>query len=327
MAWAPERGTALFTGANHGSPHRLNDVWEFDLPGMAWVLLYAPDLPRGYADLGPDSSDVIYADGNLRSHRGGPAVVGHTWSGLTYDIRQQCLLFMNTWPIDVDRLIVQKGGDPKTRDRSPPVWAFCPSTGTWSKWRSSPPWPKAALGALLEYVPELNGSLWHMNNWQLRGSWLLGGEPPAWRVVCDESVQQDFTQQAPGRELVGYHDPIRKQVIAHRGQDTFHFDTETLRWTRRQVPHAPDGHDARGVLLRDPGGGGGLYVDLKDATIWVYEPQTPLWKRLEPAGDPMPKGPRMLAYVDFRFGLLVVIDDAVVWAFRPPHNADQDPSR
>src|SRR5262245_41005414 len=28
MVWAPERRRALFCGANHGSPHRLNDCWE-----------------------------------------------------------------------------------------------------------------------------------------------------------------------------------------------------------------------------------------------------------------------------------------------------------
>jgi hypothetical protein len=47
MCWAPDRTRALYCGANHGVPHRLNDVWEFDLPSLTWVLLYAPDLPAG----------------------------------------------------------------------------------------------------------------------------------------------------------------------------------------------------------------------------------------------------------------------------------------
>ena len=59
------RTRALFAGANHGSPHRLNDVWEFDLPSLTWAMLYAPDLPRGYADLGKDTSDVEFKDGVL----------------------------------------------------------------------------------------------------------------------------------------------------------------------------------------------------------------------------------------------------------------------
>jgi len=73
MAWAPERQRALFAGANHGSPHRLNDVWEFDLAAMAWTLLYAPDNPRTYGGLGPDASDVVFRDGVVQKRRGGPA--------------------------------------------------------------------------------------------------------------------------------------------------------------------------------------------------------------------------------------------------------------
>ncbi len=42
MAYAPERETALYAGANHGSPHRLNDVWEFHLGSNTWQTLYAP---------------------------------------------------------------------------------------------------------------------------------------------------------------------------------------------------------------------------------------------------------------------------------------------
>ena len=79
MCWAPERKRALFCGANHGVPHRLNDVWEFDLPSLTWAMLYAPDLPRGYGDLGKDTSDCEFRDGVLVTKRGGPAVIAQTW--------------------------------------------------------------------------------------------------------------------------------------------------------------------------------------------------------------------------------------------------------
>jgi hypothetical protein len=62
MVWAPERKRALYCGANHGVPHRLNDVWEFDLPSLSWVMLYAPDLPRDYAGMGKDFSDGAGAE-------------------------------------------------------------------------------------------------------------------------------------------------------------------------------------------------------------------------------------------------------------------------
>lgn len=85
MVWAPERRRALFCGANHGVPHRLNDVWEFDLAALAWIMLYGPDNPRDYTGLGKDYSDVEFKDGVLITRRGGPAVIAHTWWGLTYD--------------------------------------------------------------------------------------------------------------------------------------------------------------------------------------------------------------------------------------------------
>jgi len=42
MAYAPDRQSALYAGANHGSPHRLNDVWEYHLGSNTWQALYGP---------------------------------------------------------------------------------------------------------------------------------------------------------------------------------------------------------------------------------------------------------------------------------------------
>lgn len=79
MAWMPDRKRAFFCGANHGSPHRLNDAWEYDLASNAWVLLYTPD----YNDRGPiteyDKATLVLNDGWLRTRKGGPAHPGHTW--------------------------------------------------------------------------------------------------------------------------------------------------------------------------------------------------------------------------------------------------------
>jgi hypothetical protein len=320
MAWAPSRGRALFTGANHGSPHRLNDVWEFDLPSLAWVLLYPPDLPRSYGGLGPDASDVVFLDGTLQTKRGGPAVIGHTWSGLTWDPQREQLLFMNTWPIDQDNLVRALGADPTTRDRSPPLWTFDPSTLRWQRLRTPPPWPKAAVGALLEYVPELAGSIWHLNNWQLHATWLLDDESGSWERICDESMQSDFRASAPGRELVGYHDPDRRLVVAQCRHQTFHFDTRRRRWSAMSLPGAPDGHDARGSFVRNPANGAGILIDLSGGVLWSYDPDRTRWRILRAEGPPMPAGSRTLGYADARRGVVVVVDDLGVWAYRPPAN-------
>jgi hypothetical protein len=170
MCWAPERKRALFCGANHGVPHRLNDVWEFDLPSLSWILLYEPDLPRGYMDLGKDFSDVEFKNGLLRTKRGGPAVIAHTWWGLTYDPRHQALLFMNTWVTERKKAVQALGGDPAELYNGPPLWAFYPAKREWKPFKAEKPYPVAIFGGMLEYVPELGGSIWHANNWQMRGT-------------------------------------------------------------------------------------------------------------------------------------------------------------
>ncbi|MCW8133861.1 MAG: hypothetical protein KIS92_26170 [Planctomycetota bacterium] len=118
MAYAPDRGTALYCGANHGSPHRLNDVWEFHLASNTWRMICAPgtnatafrelqnaerklkdEIAKGAdAEKAKAELEAVYAkmktwyegvevkDGYLQDKaNGGPVQPWHTWDGLTYD--------------------------------------------------------------------------------------------------------------------------------------------------------------------------------------------------------------------------------------------------
>jgi hypothetical protein len=316
MVWAPERGSALFAGANHRLPHRLNDVWEFDLAAFAWRLLYAPDLPRTYGGLG-DKSDVLFRDGVLVTRRGGPAVIGHTWAGVTYDVVQRCLLFMATWPISILPLISEVGGDPGSLYAGPPLWRFHPHTGKWSLWNTAQPWPRAPVASLLEYVPELEGSLWHQNNWRLAATWLIDSRHGRWSAIADARLSPGFETQAPGSEMVGYHDPERRLVIAQRHRDTFHFDTDKRQWQRTIEGTGPDGNDIHTTFCHHPATAAGLLVDFRDGSVQAYDADAARWRKLQPDGDPMPQGGRVLAYVDRLRNVLVVVDDTEVWVYRP----------
>lgn len=91
MVWAPERRRALFCGANHGTPHRLNDCWEFDLAANTWQLLYAPDFNDG-RNARQFNSKVILKDGVIQTEGGGPVHAAHTWWQFTYDpVRKRAL--------------------------------------------------------------------------------------------------------------------------------------------------------------------------------------------------------------------------------------------
>lgn len=125
LAYAPDRGTGMYCGANHGVPHRLNDVSEYHLGSNTWHLLAPPGTDatrlRGLQNEAKKLSDAVakgadveknqaaleqvraqmkawyqgveVKDGYLQDKaNGGPVEPWHTWDGLTYDenARQLC---------------------------------------------------------------------------------------------------------------------------------------------------------------------------------------------------------------------------------------------
>ena len=321
MVWAPDRKRALFTGANHGGPHRLNDVWEFDLGALTWVLLYAPDNPRSYSGLGHDASDVRFENGVLITERGGPAVIGHTWWGITYDLPNRRLLFMNNWDTNQDAAVRQLGGDPADRYRGTPLWSFDPQRKQWELLRTPKPYPRAPFGGMLEFIPDLGGAIWHTNHWMMHATWLYQPRTGQWENLSANAATKDFASASPKTEQVGYYDPTRKIVISQRSDETFHFDVTTRQWSKvRSRPEGaeawPNGHDAFAPMYFDPVSRHGFLVDFRTNVLWSYDPDSGRWAPLAPEGPPMPKGSKRLAYFDIDHGVLVVIDSTVVWAYR-----------
>jgi hypothetical protein len=321
MCWAQDRKRVLYCGANHAVPHRINDVWEFDLPSLTWFMLYAPDLPRGYTDLGKDQSDVEFKNGILITKRGGPAIIAHTWWGLTYDPQRQSLLFMNTWVTKKQDAVAKLGGDPAKLYKGPPLWGFSPGERKWKPFKSPKPYPKAIFGGMLEYIPDLGGSIWHTNNWQMRSTWLHDFQKDTWRNLDANSGGKAFENESPEPEQIGYYDPKRKIMVVHRHFSTHHYDPNKNKWTKvwagnKEDGRTPYGHDARSVFYHDPASGHGLLVQFQTNTLWAYNPDDHAWIKLAPQGEPMPNGGKRLAYVDPAMNVLVVIDKTEVWAYR-----------
>jgi hypothetical protein len=288
---------------------------------MAWIMLYAPDNPRDYTGIGKDFSDVEFKDGILITKRGGPAIIAHTWWGFTYDPEQKQLLFMNTWVTNQKKAVEQLGGDPEQIYAGPPLWAFSPATGKWAMLKTEQPYPRPIFGGMLEYIPELKGSIWHANNWQMHGTWLYDAKPNAWKNLKANEPKGDFELQSPEPEQVSYYDPKRKLVIVQRHKATHHFDVKANAWTKvlsldkdsDQVPH---GHDAYAPMYHDPVSGHGLLVEFKTNTLWAYDPDKTAWNKLTPEGDPMPEGNKRLAYFDQAQNMFVIIHDTAIWAYR-----------
>lgn len=321
MVWAPERQRVLFCGANHAVPHRLNDVWEFDLGALQWSLLYAPDNPRDYLGLGKDASDVEFKKGVFMTKRGGPGIIAHTWWGLTYDPLRKEMLFLNTWVTDQKKAAERLGGQPDELYLGPPLWSFNPETRQWKPLITPKPYPRAIFGGLLEYIPELKGSLWHANNWQMQASWLYDPEKNSWRDLKANGDQKQFEKHAAEPEQVGYYDSARHLLVMHRHKATSHYDIRANAW--KKVSDAPQdsetvpyGHDAYSPMYHDPLSGQGLLIEFKTNTLWAYDPDTIRWTKLVPDGDPLPNGGKRLAYVDPIHNAFVVIDGVHVWAYR-----------
>ena len=322
LCWAPDRERALFLGANHAVPHRLNDVWEFDLGALTWAMLYAPDLPRDYTGIGKDFSDVEFKDGVLITKRGGPAIIAHTWWGLSYDTKRKRLLFMNTWVTDKKKAVEALKGDPAELYAGPPLWAFTPATATWTPLKQAKPYPVPIFGGMLEYIPERDATVWHVNNWQMRGTWKYDDAKNAWTDLNANGGGKAFEAEAAEPEQIGYHDPARKLFVVQRHKSTHHFDTKTLTWKKtisaeKDDATVPYGHDATGTFHRDPVSGKGILFEYKANALWSYDPDAVKWTKLTPDGDPMPTGGKRLGYFDPKHNVFVVLDGTTVWAYRP----------
>jgi hypothetical protein len=318
MAWMPDRKRAFFCGANHGSPHRLNDAWEYDLPSNTWLLLYTPD----YNDRGPitdyDKQTLVLTDGWLSTRKGGPAHPAHTWWGLTYDPGLKAALWYCAWPsYRLQDKLDAIGATKADLYPGPPLWAFYPAERRWAPIPTEKPWPENAFGASLEYIPELGGSLW-----QYRArTWLLDSNRKTWKLL------PTVPTALPIETLVCY-DRDRKLLIAHRGSvneslpRTWHMSLEggELRGWEQVVEAAdlPNGHDARSLMYFDPVGKVALLYECNTKSLWSYNPGSRRWARLAPEGPPPPfeNKERIVAYLDPARNVFVAIGYGRVWCYR-----------
>jgi hypothetical protein len=287
--WAPDRKRALFCGANARVPHRLNDVWEYDLASNTWVLLWNPDPNlTGYSNLRGEKLQKALApfaqvkDGVLMTKRGAPFDPVHTWGALTYDPELKALL----WIMGNYNKVRYKY-ETKIPHKDMRLWAYYPYKGSWEYIRAKPCPQVNTL--MLEYVPELKGSLWYSQSQsQVQ---LFKSSSRSWQKVLGK---KDFTDAAsmPFRTSIFAYAADRQIVVAHNGgatirgkpdpKRTFHYDVKTRKWQKvLESSDGPVGYHNASAMVYDPVARRCLLVH--DA-VWSYSLDERKWTRMSPKG-------------------------------------------
>jgi hypothetical protein len=324
MVWMPDRKRAVFYGANHGSPHRCNDVWEYDLPSNTWVCLYGPDLLRGEENWEKYLDRESLKTGIPRTKRGGPAVVPHSWWQMAYDPGMKAMLTFCSWsmvPKDVWESL-------RNGDHKPPLWAFYPEKKKWEPITGGTfvgRRPRYHNSSALDYVPSLGKAVWCSNTWANAGMWTYDSKTNTWTDLKPHGGDDKaFRGNAPGGEQVIVVVPDRNLLVGHRvGRDketgeprggTYEYSFEKNEW-RMTVPAAaagddfPAGHDSGTNFAYDHVGKVCLLWDTAlTKALWAYDPGTERWTKLSPKGPPPPFEGRdaMLAYYDAERNVFVI---------------------
>lgn len=320
MAWMEDRKRAFFCGANHGSPHRMNDAWEYDLAANAWSLLYVPD----YNDCGKITDYVketlVLQDGFLRTKKGGPAHPAHTWWGLAYDPNKKAVVWYCAWPdYGLKTKLEAIGAKVEDLYKGPPIWLFYPEAKKWEPMKTEKPWPATAYyGGAMEYVGDLKAPV------------LFCGSSAS---ALDTAAGKWSPSQAKGEalpiETVVYYDARRKLLVAHNGpvKDSKASVTWSAKveggavrgWSRLcESEAAPAGHDARTTVYYDARSGDGLLFENATRALWSFNPDAKKWTWLEPDGEkpsPEQKG-RLISYFDSTRNVFVVLGAGWVWCYR-----------
>jgi len=327
----PDRKRAFFCGANHGSPHRLNDAWEFDLPSHTWVMLFAPDPNNAAGVMEIVEGDVLDGNGNVletvkyvQTQRGGPTHYGHTWWGLAYEPTMKAALWMNVAiGQSAADYIEKQTGSTEGIYKGPPLWAFYPYEGRWQLILSPSPWPKIIYAGAMEYVPELGGAFWYAANWNGQGMHVYQPGENVWQNLSPNNGENLYHHdQTPRTEAVMCHDRAHGVVVAQSpNHATTHYDIASNTWTKVLNPgeddtQSPRGHDAGTQMYYDPISQRCLLYDkVQPGSIWSYSVENKAWSRHTPNGPEAPTS-KVISYFDEEHNVFVVNSGSTTWVYR-----------
>jgi hypothetical protein len=323
--WAEDRGRALYAGANHSAPHRLNDVWEYDLPSNTWIGLWEPDPDLHKAS--PEAISAVFElhEGIPMTRRGAPFDPVHTWWALAYDTERQELVW------DVGHFNKVRWAYPGFKDwRSQYLWTYSPAGNKWSFVHTKNPL-RQTNADMLEYIPSLGGLVYYSNNWAMRGMHVLerGAGLPVWRDLRPNGGADFRNPDFPQPEAVGCWLAPSGPWLVQSHYVTHRYDLQSNTWSHileGREGSAPNGMDNRAAMVCDPLARRAYVIEADSSDpagrrglLWSYDSLTGSWAALRPRGPAPEWG---LAYFDPRHRVLLVQGKGKrPWVYRPePRN-------
>jgi RNA polymerase sigma factor (sigma-70 family) len=319
--WMPDRRRAIFAGANAKVPHRLNDVWEYDLPSNTWNCLYGPDASMHWG--GGGGSDMRLVDGVLRTERGGPVIIGQAWGHVAYDPELPAMLFMNVWP-GVGPTIKKRYIETGLHDHKPPLWVFYPQEGRWEPIRSPGPNPAGYMASCFDHVSQLGGCLLVSSGPRASSVWLYRSRANRWeRQMLLEGLPRQRAGKFPRSNCVSAVCADRGILVLVGGEEgngrTWHYDMAAGSWRlAAEGPELPSGSPSFTPFAYDSASKVCLLLDIGGEArgLHAYDPGTCRWTELDPRGPPVPDGPKPIAYYDPARNAFVVNRGRSVWVYR-----------
>jgi hypothetical protein len=189
--YANSRERALYCGGNHGSPHRFNDMWEFDLASNTWVMLHKPDA---------GASPV------------------HTWWGFTYDQKRDLAYWMcvaGPWLSGTPPLFVY---DPYAQSG----WTIKSHPSGTPNIRSQ--------GSQFEYIPDKDICIWYDKQWNGSGMLEWNPETNTWTELLGQSYTYHGCDTCPQQEAVTNYDSLENVLISMRDSNIYRYDMDGNTW-------------------------------------------------------------------------------------------------
>jgi hypothetical protein len=322
MAWAPDRKRALFCGGNHGAPHCINDVWEYDLAANTWVCLKVPD-PQYKGTEEWFKQNVVFKDGVFQTKSGGPVRPAHTWAGLSYDSDKHKLYWLDPLRgmpyVDTKKMLAALGvsdedakakwkpGGQVNAWRNAYIWAFDPYVRKWEVLTDN--MPPVGEGAGSEYIPELK---------QL---WAVG--PDSFLYDPDKKTLKDLKAVGPGAaySMVCAYDPDDKVVAAVSSDRTHVYSFASNEWRLAKHNHVGVfGNEATAMFCFDLTAKRFVLFSYstylgKKASLWLYDVKEDLWIEPPQQGD-YPHNKCCGGYFDPERNVTVCISGNEVFVYR-----------